>query len=208
MHVPVAIDGEHAVAIPAITSAKFNTSATSSLLVAVDPIRADYVTRIGQARHSIRLWRAAFHTSVPIHRVERVRTSQLGPRHSQTTRVSKYVIVCWINLSLSQFSLLFFGINNRIMSVELIEKTGIEEWPTLASSPKEERKQPIFDDTGSGASSISDSSASDVSNGLSSVNSQDEKVKEAHTTYYPHPTSFKLGEHPIDDYRELKVRLA
>jgi hypothetical protein len=92
------------------------------------------------------------------------------------------------------------------MSAELTAKTGIEDWPTLGSTPKEERTQQILDDTGSGASSISDSSASDVSNGLSSVNSREEKVKEAHTTYYPHPTSFKLSERSIDDYRELKVR--
>ena len=92
------------------------------------------------------------------------------------------------------------------MSAELAAKTGIDDWPTLACTPKEEVEEPILDDTGSGASSISDSSASDVSKGLSSVNSREEKAKEAHTTYYPHPTKFKLSEHPIDDYRELKVR--
>jgi hypothetical protein len=82
-----------------------------------------------------------------------------------------------------------------------VKSIEIEDKPSLATKPKEL----VVDDTGSGASSISDSSASDVSLGLTSTKSREEKVAEAHTTYYPHATSFKLGEHPIDDYRELRV---
>ena len=73
-----------------------------------------------------------------------------------------------------------------------------------------------IDDTGSAASSISDSSISDYSAELSSVDSKDsnrielvksreEKVADAHTIYYPHPTSFKLSEHSIDEIRPLRV---
>jgi hypothetical protein len=29
--------------------------------------------------------------------------------------------------------------------------------------------------------------------------------KDGYTTYYPHPTSFKLGDHPIDEIRPMKV---
>ena len=40
-------------------------------------------------------------------------------------------------------------------------------------------------------------------------NSTDEdkakRIADAHTTYYPHPTNLKLGEHPIDEIRQLKV---
>ena len=94
------------------------------------------------------------------------------------------------------------------MATDLYEATGIEDWPTLACTPKEELEEPTLDDADSRASSISDSSASDLSLGLISTKSRDEKVQEAHTTYYPHPTTFKLSEHPIDEYRELKVRTA
>ena len=88
-----------------------------------------------------------------------------------------------------------------IKSIEIDENP-----PNLATKPSYETKdEVVVDDIGSGASSISDSSASDQSLGLTSTKSREEKVAEAHTTYYPHPTSFKIGEHPIDNYRELRV---
>lgn len=93
------------------------------------------------------------------------------------------------------------------MSAELTHKTGIKEWPTLAGTPKEERAPP-FDPPLSAASSVSDSSASDVSQGASSsVHSsrEEQKIRDAQTTYYPHPTPFTLSERPIDAYRQLKV---
>ena len=34
---------------------------------------------------------------------------------------------------------------------------------------------------------------------------QEAKKVDGYTTYYPHPTTFKLGEHAIDDNRSLKV---
>ena len=91
----------------------------------------------------------------------------------------------------------------------------------------------VMDDSGSAASSVSDSSATtyslsavssnntdgkgseahDLTNDIdakvshehSSSKSTTSKIDDAHTTYYPHPTTFKLGEHPIDDIRQLKV---
>ena len=89
-----------------------------------------------------------------------------------------------------------------------VKSIEVEDKPSfLATKPSYEVKDELVDDTGSGASSISDSSASDHSLGLTSTKSREEKVAEAHTTYYPHPTSFKLSDHPIDNYRELRVAI-
>lgn len=64
----------------------------------------------------------------------------------------------------------------------------------------------------SNLSSRTSSSASDDSEIiLSSVASEDtasarlDSKKDGYTTYYPHPTTFKLGDHPIDEIRPLKV---
>ena len=70
---------------------------------------------------------------------------------------------------------------------------------------------PLTEETSSGASSVSDSSASYLSTSASSVESgttwkaAENKVKDANTTYYPHPTSFKLSEHSIDEIRPISV---
>ncbi len=69
------------------------------------------------------------------------------------------------------------------------------------------------EDTGSAASSVSDSSASTVSSDASSrkdsgLDRKSAQVAEAHTTYYPHPTAFKLSEQPIDEIRPLNVSRA
>ena len=52
-------------------------------------------------------------------------------------------------------------------------------------------------------SSHSDSSQVTSITGASSAGS---KAQDGHTTYYPHPTTFKLSEHPVDQTRSLKVR--
>lgn len=79
---------------------------------------------------------------------------------------------------------------------------------------KLEAEAEAFDETASNASTVSDSSASQISSDASSnqsavaaETSKEARVREAHTTYYPHPTSFQLTEKPIDDYRSLNVSL-
>ena len=63
----------------------------------------------------------------------------------------------------------------------------------------------VAEDVSSKASSISDASGSNASTAATSTTSQD-AAKDGYTTYYPHPTAFKLGDHPIDDVRPLRVR--
>ena len=106
------------------------------------------------------------------------------------------------NLYINLFEKLIATMTTDVKSIEVEDKPKF-----LATKPSYEVKDELVDDTGSGASSISDSSASDHSLGLTSTKSREEKVAEAHTTYYPHPTSFKLSDHPIDDYRELRVAI-
>jgi hypothetical protein len=50
-------------------------------------------------------------------------------------------------------------------------------------------------------------SLSSVGSDISHPASQDTKKVDGYTTYYPHPTSFQLREHAIDEYTPLKVRL-
>lgn len=49
------------------------------------------------------------------------------------------------------------------------------------------------------------SSVSSVESNIPTPKAQQAKKVDGYTTYYPHPTTFKLGEHAIDDNRPLKV---
>ena len=43
------------------------------------------------------------------------------------------------------------------------------------------------------------------SNSKNADEEKEKRIADAHKTYYPHPTNLKLGEHPIDEIRPLKV---
>lgn len=118
------------------------------------------------------------------------------------------VVVVSFNFRLSQRDFETMATN------DILKKTGIQDWSSLATKPIDISNinlDELVDDTGSRASSVSDFSASELSLGLtstlSSTKSRQASVAEAHTTYYPHPTTFKLSEKPIDEYKQLKVRV-
>ena len=79
---------------------------------------------------------------------------------------------------------------------------GPTETPILLK-PNECTTVETEEEISSSGSSATDYSTSATSNTPDTI---DPKVADAHTTYYPHPTDFKLSEHPVDEGRQLNVR--